>query len=119
MFSETYLSALPEHINIAQRVKLIGIDISPLEKLEEQYNRHIPLSENTDFGVYATNSRQVEKYEACERLKAAYEDFLRINDNYINSRYSMHVSDATRDALIFRGGKLEVNVRGYVLNDDI
>lgn len=119
LFSSTFLDKLPESINIAQRVKLLGIDTTKLEKLQEQYNAYTALPENTDFNIYAKTKRQIEKHEACLHLKTAYEHFLKANDKYINSRYSRHLSDATRDALLFKHGGLEINLRGYVLNDEI
>lgn len=117
LFSETYLSSLPESINLAQRIKLIGIDITPLEKLQEQFNRHTPLPPNTDFAIYATTKREIEKYNLCLNLKTAFEDFVKGNPRKVNSSYSRHVSDATRDALLYKCNKLEINIRGYVLNE--
>lgn len=119
LFSSTFLDKLPESINIAQRIKLLDINTTKLEKLQEQYNAYTALPENTDFNIYATTKRQIEKHEACLHLKTAYEHFIKANDKYINSRYSRHLSDATRDALLFKSGALVINIRGYVLNDEI
>lgn len=119
LFSSTFLDKLPESINIAQRVKLLGIDITNLEKLQQQYNAYMALPENTDFNIYATTKRQLEKYEACLHLKRSFEDFLKVNDKWINNSYARYISDASKDALLWKNGKLQINLRGYILNENI
>lgn len=119
LFSSTYLDALPNSIGVAQRMKLLDIDTTRLEQLQREFNSYTTLDNDHDYNTYATTPRQLEKYTSVLNLKRSFEEFLIINHNWVNNSYARYISDATKDALLWRNGKLEVNIRGYVLNEDI
>lgn len=116
LFAETYGNKYPMHLSTDERMKLANIDTKPLELMQREFDAHFNNVE--DFSIYAETEEAIQRYNAANDLLLAFRNFQKVVT--LNNSFSeLKLVEATNFAINKANGELKVNIKGFVLNENL